>query len=82
MITDAQGRPVASDGPTGKQFNVIEVMKDNKRSWSIMIPSGHPELAADELIAVMGLLIHSLSVQQLAHMATQKVKNVMQNLKE
>lgn len=80
MITDERGRPIASDGPTGRQFNLVEKMSNGKRTWGIVIPSGAVELEADELVQVMGLMIHVLATQQRAHAATQKVNDVMQKL--
>lgn len=80
MILDDKGRPTASDGPTGRQFIVMEKMTNNKRTWGIVIPHGAVELEADELVQVMGLLIHVLATQQRAHAATQKVNGVLQSL--
>lgn len=71
-LVDGAGNPVASDGPTGKQFNCVEIMKNGKRSWTIGIPGGGVMMPADELIAVMGLLIHTISVEQMAHVLKQK----------
>ena len=49
MIIDPKtGQPTASDGPTGRQFNVIEIAKDGKRSWAVLMPSGTVPVDADE----------------------------------
>lgn len=81
MIIDPKtGKPTASDGPTGRQFNVMEVAKNGKISWSVIIPSGHIGIDADEMISVMSLLIHTISQQIRTHAAQQKVAGAIQSL--
>ncbi len=77
MILNSQGRPAATDGPTGRQFHCIEMMKDNKTSWAITVPGGSVAISADEMIAVMGLLIHTVAVRQLAHQLQHKTADVL-----
>lgn len=80
MILDGQGKPTASDGPTGRQFNCMEVCKDGKRSWAVIIPSGKVPIDADEMISVMSLLIHTIAQQIRAHAAQAKVGEALKTL--
>ena len=80
MILDGQGKPTASDGPTGRQFNIVEVAKEGKKSWAVVIPSGKVPVDADEMISVMALLIHTVSQQIRSMAAQQKVGAALQTL--
>lgn len=35
MITDASGKRIGGDGPSGREVHLIEIIKDGKPSWAL-----------------------------------------------
>lgn len=80
MIIDPKtGKPTASDGPTGREFGVVEICKDGHYSWQVMIPSGAPSLDKLEMAHVLSLLLQSIIQNLRTNVVQEKVKQAMQN---
>lgn len=81
MIIDPKtGRPTASDGPTGKKFEVVETMKDGVVSWNIVIPAGAPNMETIEMAHVLSMLLQSVVQNIRVSVAQQKIKAAMNTL--
>jgi hypothetical protein len=80
IIDPKSGRPVASNGPTGKKFEVIETMHDGAVSWSVTIPAGAPGMTPIEMAHVMSMCLQSVIQNIRVSVEQQKIKAAMQTL--
>lgn len=84
MITDAHGRPVASEGNDLRYIKIAETVKDGKRVWAI---DYHPAInffEFEEVFQILGQAIMGIAQNARARkheaMIQQQIKEQVKNL--
>lgn len=76
MITDASGKRLAGDGPTGREVHLIEVVKDGKHTWALSPVGGSFDPL--EVAAVCSQAALGIVTKTRADILEQQVKNKLQ----
>lgn len=67
MIVGPNGRPVqATDGPTGREVHLVEIMKEGKLTWGLAPVGGAFDKL--EVIQVLTIAAHGVATQCRAEM--------------
>lgn len=78
MLTDAQGRPIASEGNDAKYLKIFQQNVNGKYVWGIEY---HPSMKAfeyEEVMQVLGNVIAAVSQQARASLKEAMLKQQMQ----
>lgn len=82
MILGPDNKPVASDGPTGREVHLVEIMKDGAKTWGLAPVGGHFEKI--EVIQILTIAAHGVATQIRAEMhhavSMQKVQQKINEL--
>ncbi len=79
-ILGTDGQPTASNGPTGKRFEVVEECHNGAYGWKVILPANAVEMDKLEMAHVMNLVLGSLLQNIRTSVAQQKVKAAMQSI--
>lgn len=61
MITDAHGRPIATEGNDLRYIKIAETVKDGKRMWAIDYHPGIQHFEFEEVFQILGQAIMGIA---------------------
>ena len=76
MITDASGRRIGGDGPTGREVHLVEVVKDGKPTWGLAPVGGSFDPL--EVAAIMNQAALGIITKTRTDILEQQVKQKLQ----
>ena len=86
MITDAQGRPIVTEGEKGRSIEILETKVDGKLVWAVDFKPMVGAFEFEEVMMIMGDVTRGIAQQARSRVhearAMDKVKAQMNAMKE